>query len=99
MSIKDKLIKALGGHTNKEYRNKDEDFPTTTETISIYAESPTYYIDDDAKIFEKEQLAYKIGKEMLDQGLIDFSIKERQDIWGTPIYSIRAKAYVKEINE
>ena len=100
MKIKDRLIKALGGYTFKEYRNKDEDFPApTANIISVYAESRNYYIDEDSLEVEKEQLAYKLGKEMLDHELIDFSIKEKLDDYCAKIYTIRAKAYVKEINE
>ena len=98
MKIKDKLIKALGGYTFKEYRNKDEDFPApTTNIVSVYAETRNYYIDDDCMEVEKEQLAYKLGKEMLENNLIDYSIKEKRDEVGGKIYLIRGKAYVKEI--
>ena len=54
-------------------------------------------IDDDSLAFEKERLAYEIGKEMLDNNLIDFTIKEKEDEFGTRIYSIRAKACVNKV--
>ena len=96
MKIIDKFIKILGGFTNKEF-NREITGNSQIKLIPVICESLSYCIDDNSLEFEKEQLAYKIGKEMLDNNLIDFSIKKKQDNFGAKIYSIRAKACVNEV--
>lgn len=96
MKIVDKCIKFLGGFTNKEF-NREITGNSQVKLVPVYCESLNYFIDDDSLEFEKEQLAYKIGKEMLDNNLIDFSVKKKQDNFGAKIYSIRAKACVNEV--
>ena len=98
MNIKNKVIKLFGGFTKKDYHRALTE-SSDVKLSSVYSESRNYYIDDDSLDFEKEQLAYKLGKEMLDNGLIDFSIKEKYDKFGAKIYLIRAKACVNQIEK
>ena len=96
MCLKDKIIKFLGGLTKKDYHREITE-NSKINLVPVYRESLNYYIDDDSLTFEKERLAYEIGKEMLDNNLIDFTIKEKEDEFGVRIYSIRAKACVNKI--
>ena len=96
MNIKNKVIKLLGGFTKKEYHQgivEENHF----RLVPVYSDSLNYYIDDDSLEYEKTQLAAKIGLAMLENDLIDFSIKEKHDDFGSKIYSIRAKACVNEL--
>jgi len=86
----------LGGITKREYNHEIIE-GSKIKLMPVYCSSLNYTIDDDSLTFEKEQLAYQIGKEMLDNNLIDFSIKEKEDNFGSKIYSIRAKACVNEV--
>lgn len=96
MSIKNKIIKKLGGYTREEYRNKDEDTPAEINVIPICVDVKSYYVDEDTMEVEKEQLAYKIGKALLDYDLISYSIKTMRDHLGLKIYRVRAKTFVAE---
>lgn len=96
-SFKNKLIKMLGGHTDEEVFIKYDEMASNAKIIPVYSESKTYYIDDDTLEVEKEQLAYKIGKEMLDNNVISYTLKSSQDHYGGKIYLLRAKAFVNEV--
>lgn len=97
MTFKDKLIKKLGGFTSKEYDEKvaiEEDTPSLNKFDIVYSDTKSYYIDDDSLLYDKIQLARKLGERMLDNGLIDFTIKQKKDAIGSRIYEVRAKAFV-----
>lgn len=86
MNIKDFIIKKIGGYTENEYRNKN--------CIAAEVHSNSYYIDDDALEVEKEQLAYKLGKELLDNDLIHYEITNKRDNIYSKIYTISAQVFV-----
>ena len=88
MNIKNFLIKKLGGYTEKEYNNK--------YYIPIEVNTNSYYIDEDSLEFEKEQLAYKLGKELLDNDLIQFEILQKRDSLFAKIYIICARIFIGE---
>ena len=101
MKIKDKLIKCLGGFTLKEYDEKiaiEEDKPSLNKFDTVYSDIKAYYIDNDSLLYDKTQLARRIGERMLDNGLIDFTIKQKRDAIGGRVYEVRAKAYVGRFN-
>ena len=77
MNIKNRIIKLLGGFTKQDYHREITD-NNNIDLMPVYSETLNYYIDDDTLESEKEQLAYEIGKEMLDNNLIDFTIKEKK---------------------
>lgn len=93
MSIKDRIIKHLGGFTQQEF-SAQEDNPDIHRIDQVYADVKSYVIDNDCLIYDKTQLARKIGERMLDNGLIDFTIKQTKDNFGNRIYEVRAKAFV-----
>lgn len=97
MKFKDKIIKKLGGFTQKEFEAQD-DSPSIHRMEQVYADIKSYVIDNDCLIYDKTQLARKIGERMLDNGLIDFTIKQSKDSIGSRIYEVRAKAYVGKFN-
>lgn len=98
--FKEKLIKWLGGFTNGEYHKlmEEESIPSINRLETVYSDTKSYSIDSDNLIFDKTILAQKIGERMLDNSLIDFTIKQRSDRYGSKIYEIRAKAYVGKIS-
>jgi len=86
MNIKDFLIKKLGGYTEKEYNHK--------HCMAVEVDTKNYYIDEDTLEVEKEQLAYKLGKELLENNLIKFKVIEGYDSLYTRIYNICAQIFV-----
>lgn len=98
MSIKNKIIHWLGGYTPAEYSKVAEDEePSIHRLEQVYADIKSYMVDDDSLIYDKMQLARRLGERMLDNGLIDFTIKQKRDTLGARIYEVRAKAYVGKI--
>ena len=97
MSIKNKIIKWFGGYTSEEYKKAFEDEPSVDRLEQVYADVKSYSVDKDNLIFDKTQLARKIGERMLDFNLIDFTIKQKADEVGTKLYEVRAKAYVGKL--
>lgn len=98
--IREKIIKWLGGFTPNEYNQlmEEESMPSINRLDSVYSDIKSYCIDKDNLTFDKTQLAREIGERMLDNDLIDFTIKQKTDRMGFKIYEIRAKAYVGKIS-
>lgn len=96
--FKEKVIKWLGGYTPKEYKTAaEEELPSINRLETVYSDIKSYTVDADNLIYDKTQLARKIGERMLDNGLIDFTIKQKRDDIGGRIYEVRAKAFVGKI--
>ena len=97
MKFKERIIKLLGGYTLNEYNIATEEEPSIHRLEQVYANTKSYTIDKDNLIYDKTQLARKIGEYMLESNLIDFTIKQKCDKFGAKIYEVRAKAYVGKI--
>ena len=97
MSIKSKIIHFLGGYTTDEYKKATDEEPSIHKLEQVYADTRSYSVDNDNLIYDKTQLARRIGECMLDNDLIDFTIKQKYDEIGTKIYEVRAKAYVGKL--
>ena len=97
-NFKEKIIKWLGGYTLNEYKKAaDDDIPSVKRLEMVYSDTKSYCIDKDSLTYDKTLLAQEIGERMLDYNLIDFTIKQKIDTYGSKIYEIRAKAFVGKI--
>lgn len=74
MSIKSKLIRALGGY------NSISDFKILSEPVC--ATTKSYYIDEDTIAYDKVQIARKIGEQLLDLDLIHFNVDSKMGTMG-----------------
>lgn len=84
MSIKSKLIRALGGY------NSISDF----KSEPICATTKSYYIDEDTIAYDKVQIARKIGEQLLDCGMIHFDVEPKDGEIGETLYTISGEVRV-----
>lgn len=86
MSIKSKLIRALGGY------NSILDFKILSEPVC--ATTKSYYIDEDTIAYDKVQIARKIGEQLLDGGMIHFDIEPKEGKMGETLYTISGEVKI-----
>lgn len=84
MSIKSKLIRALGGY------NSISDF----KSEQVCATTKSYYIDEDTIAYDKVQIARKIGEQLLDCGMIHFDVEPKEGKMGETLYTISGEVRI-----